>query len=330
MRKVLGLTLIIAAGIGILTLAACVRSGEWTSTFLMGPDELVSVGRNPYFILEPGYQLVLEGAGAQLIITVLNETKKVDGVETRVVEERETKNGQLTEVARNYFAISKRTNDVFYFGEDVDMYKDGKVVNHDGTWLSGMDGGKFGLMMPGRPLLKASYCQEVAPKVAMDRATIVSTSDTVETPAGELTNCLKVEETTPLQRLTEYKYYALGIGMVSDGTMKLVKAGKVPAAKTGGVPRFRRYRGYGVMRHGTSVPTPVTEAASRISLASSSRPTATVLGSTGIAAPLAIADPGASTELASSGPDVARGCGATTAPGSRAATHCRSNAAGLT
>src|SRR6059036_1155002 len=97
--------------------------------------------------------LVLEGHGAQLIITVLNETKKVDGVETRVVEERETKVGQLVEVARNYFAISKRTNDVFYFGEDVDMYKDGRLVSHDGTWLSGVNGGKFGLMMPGRALL---------------------------------------------------------------------------------------------------------------------------------------------------------------------------------
>jgi Concanavalin A-like lectin/glucanases superfamily len=53
----------------------------------------------------------------ELTITVLNETKMVDGVETRVVEERETKGGKLKEVSRNYFAISKRTNDVFYFGE---------------------------------------------------------------------------------------------------------------------------------------------------------------------------------------------------------------------
>jgi len=193
----------------------------------MEGDELVSVGRNPYFILEPGYQMVLEGGGTQLIITVLNETKMVDGVETRVVEERETKNGQLIEVARNYFAISRRTNDVFYFGEDVDMYKDGKVANHDGSWLSGVNGGKFGLMMPGRPLVNASYYQEVVPNVAMDRATIMSTTETVKTPAGEFANCLKMKETTPLESLTEYKYYAPGIGMVSDGKMSLVKAGKV-------------------------------------------------------------------------------------------------------
>jgi len=225
MRKMLWLGSILA--IGVMSFTACVRSGEWTSHFLMEGDELVSIGRNPYFILEPGYQMVLEGGGTQLIITVLNETKIVDGVQTRVVEERETKNGQLIEVARNYFAISRRTNDVFYFGEDVDMYKDGKVANHNGSWLSGVEGGKFGLMMPGRPLANASYYQEVVPNVAMDRATIMSTTEPVKTPAGEFVNCLKVKETTPLEHLSEYKYYAPGIGMVSDGKMQLVRAGKI-------------------------------------------------------------------------------------------------------
>jgi len=228
-RRVLwwALSSIVVAGIGAGVVAAYARTGDWTSVFLVEPDELVSVGRNPYFVLEPGYYLVLEGGGERLIITVLNETKKVDGVETRVVEERETKRGKLTEVARNYFAISKRTNDVFYFGEDVDMYKDGKVVSHDGSWLSGVNGQRFGLMMPGRPLLHARYYQEIAPKVAMDRATIVSVSETVKTPAGEFTNCLKVEETSPLSRFTtEYKYYAPGVGMVSDGEMTIVKSGK--------------------------------------------------------------------------------------------------------
>src|SRR5881396_1268589 len=88
MRRVLWFWFIVAIGIGSLMLTGCVRSGDWTSRFVMEGDELVSIGRNPYFILEPGYQLVLEGGGTQLIITVLNETKMVDGVETRVVEER--------------------------------------------------------------------------------------------------------------------------------------------------------------------------------------------------------------------------------------------------
>src|SRR5437762_8506857 len=42
------------------------------------------------------------------------------------------------------FALCKRTNSVYYFGEDVDIYKNGKIVGHEGSWLSGEKGAKFG------------------------------------------------------------------------------------------------------------------------------------------------------------------------------------------
>lgn len=198
----------------------------WTTEFAVEKGELVSSGRNPYFVLEPGHVSVFEDGKERLVVTVLDETKKVDGVECRIVEERETKNGQLVEVSRNYFAISKRTNSVFYFGEDVDMYKDGKVASHEGAWLSGEKDARFGLMMPGQVLIGARYYQEIAPKVAMDRAEIVSTTETVTVPAGKFTECVKTEETTPLEPgEKEYKVYAPGVGLVIDGGLKLVKHG---------------------------------------------------------------------------------------------------------
>lgn len=216
-----------------LSSAAFLARGDddasWTKEFPVETGELVSVGRNPYFILEPGYHLVLEGKKVHLEITVLDETKTLAGVETRIVEERESKNGQLVEVSRNYFAISKRSNSVFYFGEDVDMYKDGKVESHDGSWHAGENGAKFGLMIPGQPLLHGRFYQEVAPEVAMDRSEIVSLSELLKTPAGEFHNCLKSEETTPLEPDSkEYKVYAVGVGLVEDGELRLVEHGKVP------------------------------------------------------------------------------------------------------
>lgn len=205
--------------------------GSWTADFSIEKGELASTGRNPYFILEPGYQLVYKDGSEQLVITVLNETKVVDGVETRVVEENETKDGQPVEISRNYFAISKRTNSVFYFGEDVDIYESGKVTGHGGGWLSGVNGAKFGLAMPGLILLHARYQQEVAPGVAMDRAEIVSDSETVKTPAGEFKNCVKIEETSPLEPAAkEYKIYAPGVGQIQDDSLKLVKYGKAEKA----------------------------------------------------------------------------------------------------
>jgi hypothetical protein len=204
--------------------------GAWTTTFGVEKSELASAGRNPYFNLEPGYRLVLagreDGAEVKLTITVLGETRTIDGVETRVVEERETRGEEPAEISRNYFAISRRTNDVFYFGEDVDVYREGKVVSHEGSWISGRNGARFGLAMPGTPLLGARYYQEQAPGTATDRAEVVGLSATTKTPAGTFTDCLRTEETSPLERgAKEVKLYARGIGLIKDGPCKLVKYG---------------------------------------------------------------------------------------------------------
>jgi hypothetical protein len=229
MRLVLPLVLVAVAAFTQPKPAAAPQALDrtgWTATFAVEAGELTAQGRNPYFVLEPGYQLVLENGLARLAVTVLNDTRTVDGIETRVVEERETNNGQLVEVSRNFFAISRRTNGVFYFGEEVDMYKAGAVSSHEGAWFAGKDGARFGLMMPGDALLRARFYQEIAPRVAMDRAEIVGLDAVVQTPAGAFRGCLKIDETTPLEPGThEAKYYARGIGLVQDGNLKLVRYG---------------------------------------------------------------------------------------------------------
>ncbi len=210
----------------------------FTDTFAVEKGDLSSKGKSDWFVLTPGFVSVFEGKEdgkkTVLTITVTDRTKTVDGVETRVVEERETQDGEVVEISQNYFAISKTTGDVFYFGEDSDTYKDGKVKNHEGSWLAGVAGARFGLAMPAKPKVGAAYYQEIAPKVAMDRAEIVSVNETMKTPAGTFKNCVKIEETTPLESGKEYKYYAPGVGLVQDGELQLIKTGaggKTGAAK---------------------------------------------------------------------------------------------------
>jgi hypothetical protein len=199
---------------------------KWQEEFGISKCNLLTTGRNPYFVLEPGFELVLEGGGTKLQITVLEQTKTIDGVVTRVVEEKEWKNGALYEIARNYFAICEQTKDVFYFGEDVDFYENGKVVKHDGSWLAGTNGNKAGLFMPGRPKVQMKYYQEIAPRVAMDRAEIVSLDETCKTPAGTFSRCMKVKESSALSlTVKEYKYYAPTVGLVRDDDLRLVKYG---------------------------------------------------------------------------------------------------------
>ena len=203
-----------------------VKPDAWTQNFDVAAADWTDRGRNPYFILEPGYALTLEHGGERLVITVLDDTRVVAGVTTRVVEERETNGGELVEVSRNFYAIDRRTSSAFYFGEEVDMYKNGKVVAHEGAWATGQNGARFGLMMPGLPLLGAKYYQEVAPNVAMDRAEIVALEETLKTPAGAFTHVLRTTETTPLEPgVRETKSYAPGVGLIKDGDLLLTKYG---------------------------------------------------------------------------------------------------------
>ena len=77
----------------------------WTKDFMVESHHFESIGSNTYFILEPNYYLVLENSDAEehekLVISVLNRTKIVDGLETLIVEERETVNDEIIEVSRN-------------------------------------------------------------------------------------------------------------------------------------------------------------------------------------------------------------------------------------
>jgi hypothetical protein len=222
----------ISVPLALVALGACGSTGPaegddgWQQTFDVPRSELGPTGRNPYWVLEPGYQLVLANGNYELVISVLDETRLVDGVQTRVVEERETRNGVPVEVSRNFLAISSRTKDVYYFGEEVDDYEDGVLVAHEGAWLSGRDGAHFGLLMPGAPRVGQKHYQEVAPGEAMDRAEVRSLAGTLETPAGTFADVLVVEETTPLEPgERESKYYAPGIGLLKDGKLLLTRHG---------------------------------------------------------------------------------------------------------
>ncbi len=202
------------------------QNTSWQEEFGIAERTLLTEGRNDFFVLEPGFQIILESDNERLAVTVLDETKVVDGVTTRVVEEREWKNGKLKEISRNFFAICAETKDVFYFGEDVDMYKEGKVDNHSGAWVAGLDGAKAGLIMPSKPEVGMKYYQEIAEGIAMDRAEVIKLDKVLETPAGTFEKCLLTKEGTKINPLEkEYKTYAPGIGLIQDQKLLLTDYG---------------------------------------------------------------------------------------------------------
>ena len=221
----IALAAIAVAGI-LLAAAQPPPRQDFRTSFTVDKANLTGRGQSTYFILEPGYRLHLGHGKDTLVITVLDETRVVDGVTTRVVEERETEGGQLAEVSRNFFAIDRSTGDVYYFGEEVDEYKNGKVSGHEGAWLSGVNGARFGLMMPAAPRVGDRYYQEHAPKVAMDRAEVLSVTAEVTVAAGSFTKCLHAKESSAIERGSEDKMYAPGVGLVKDADFELARIEK--------------------------------------------------------------------------------------------------------
>jgi hypothetical protein len=208
---------------------------QFTTEFRLEHCTWSDEGRNAYFSLEPGDVLVLagedDGETEEVRIAVLGQTQMVafsaggrrHRVRARVIEERETVDGELVEVSRNFFARCRETDDVYYFGEDVDIYEDGEVVSHDGAWRAGRNGARPGLIMPATYLLGSRYFQEIAPGVALDRADHTAMGLTIRTPAGTFRNCVEVTETSPLDSGASVKRYCPGVGLVFDSGIELVR-----------------------------------------------------------------------------------------------------------
>ena len=69
-----------------------------------------------------------------------------------MIEEKDFEDGELVERTLDYFAQHK-DGSVYYFGERVDDYEDGKVVGHKGQWLSGEGKNRHGVFMPAQPVV---------------------------------------------------------------------------------------------------------------------------------------------------------------------------------
>jgi hypothetical protein len=203
---------------------------------------------NPFFPLVPGQQIVLENEedGERIEITTCLDdgsncsthdgtpvpglfTVVLGGIETRVVEERESEDGEIVEISHNFFARCRENGSVFYFGENVEDIEDGQVVSSGGEWQAGIGAAMPGVIMPGIYLLGSRYFQEVAPGVALDRGEHTRMNLTVEVDLvgggeTELEGCVEVIETSPLDRkgAQSEKIYCPDIGLVFDDGAELV------------------------------------------------------------------------------------------------------------
>jgi hypothetical protein len=182
---------------------------------------------NPFFPLPVAHQVVLEGeeGGAHLLvrITALDEVETVAGIETRVVEEFESKDGNVVEISRNFFAQAA-DGTVCYFGEDVDIYDGaGNVTSHSGEWRAGEDGNLPGVFMPPSLEVGLAFRQEIAPGIAEDQSKVIALGERTEVPAGIFEETATLRDGSPLDGGTGEKVYARDIGLIVDGPARLTK-----------------------------------------------------------------------------------------------------------
>jgi hypothetical protein len=157
---------------------------------------------------------------------VLERTGHVAGVPVAVVEVKEYEDGELVERTLDYYA-RRKDGSVWYLGERVDNYEDGKTEGHEGQWLAGEDNARPGLFMPARPKVGQTFEQERAPGVAEDRSTVVAMDLDVTTSAGTFRDCIKTKDVAPGSGVIEFKHYCPGVGLVREefpgGRVELVR-----------------------------------------------------------------------------------------------------------
>jgi hypothetical protein len=178
---------------------------------------------NPYLPLATVKQDVLEGMEDGEKIRVERRMKPNkrrtytfgdEEVESLVFEDRVYVNGKLAEVALDFFAQDDHGT-VYYLGEDVDEYEDGKIIGHDGTWHYGLDTRVPGVLFPAQPKIGLKWRSEDVSNDISEIDEVVSLSEKVTTPCGTYENCIKVKESLA-DGTSEFKYYARGVGVVRE------------------------------------------------------------------------------------------------------------------
>lgn len=177
----------------------------------LNPRDFTTNINNKYLALPKGkkivYETLTDDGVERDVIEITGETKIVDGVKTLVYRDKVYLDDVLEEDTRDYLAQHKN-GDIWYFGEDVDNYRNGILANHAGSWLSGVGGAEAGIWVKADPKVDETYKQEYLKGEAEDMVTVLSLNETVVTKYGTFTNCLKTHDWTPLDPASlENKYY---------------------------------------------------------------------------------------------------------------------------
>jgi hypothetical protein len=195
------------------------------ATVLVATLAFSPVSTNAYFPLKPGmrweYRGSEDGAALRDVVTVKHGVEHVSGVPCAIVDDRQYADGKLVEATTDWYSQDARGR-VWYFGEDTrELDAHGRTTSTEGSWRTGVDGARPGIIMPARLRVGATFRQEHYPGHAEDRFRILSRRARVTVPFGHFSRVLKTGEWTPLEPgVRDRKWYVRGVGTVKEATVK--------------------------------------------------------------------------------------------------------------
>jgi hypothetical protein len=173
-------------------------------------------GANKWLPLKPGTQWVRQGfvnVGTrrlphQVVTTVTDVSKQVDGVRTVAVVDQDTNGGQIAEQSIDWVAQDKLGN-IWYLGSYTESYSGGQFVTASDAWLAGINGAKPGILMQANPQTGTPpYSEDTVPGIETATAQVAKTGQSQCVPFKCYKDVLAVQEGG------EYKYYAPGVGQI--------------------------------------------------------------------------------------------------------------------
>ena len=195
-------------------------------------EEIVA-NPNPLLPLIPGriftYEAETEDGLETIVLTITYDTREVAGVPCIVVRDTVTVEDELVEDTFDWYAQDKDGN-VWYFGELSMSFEDGELESLEGSWETGKDDAKPGIVMLADPRVGDVYRQEYLLGEAEDMGRVLGLDETVELEIGTFEGCLKTADYLPIEPdALEHKFYAPNVGLVyevdpdSGETLELVK-----------------------------------------------------------------------------------------------------------
>lgn len=192
-----------------------------------------SVTPNQWFPLAQGNEWTYEGTFEEdgemitetIQVSVLNETKLIDGITCLVIRDVVTVDGELLEDTDDWFAQDVDGN-VWYCGEEVKDFEtfEGdepplpELISDDGSFKAGRDNDKGGVLLPQTPEIGAIIRQELSIGNAEDVIEILAVDgDESAIAASCNAACLVTRDFSPLDpESEENKYYAPGVGLILE------------------------------------------------------------------------------------------------------------------